>query len=351
METRTLILLSLSALSLPAQPLAVRGLHMPAPRPDDMPLALRFISDALPKEGVNLLVLELNYGYQFARHPEIASDNALSREQLLQIADACKKANVQLVPMINLLGHQSWAKTTFKLLQAYPDFDETPGKYPGNEGIYCRSYCPLHPKVHDVVFDLIDELMDVTGAKAFHAGMDEVFLIGEDDCPRCRGKNKAELFAGEVKAVRDHLAAQGRELWIWGDRLIDGDLTGIGKWEASQNQTAPAIHLIPKDVVIADWHYESAHPTIATFAMEGFRVVASPWRKPRVAMRQIDLIRHMQANAAPAVSARLLGVLQTTWVGFGAFVKAYYNEGDLRQQPAEAALCFREVMRELRARQ
>jgi hypothetical protein len=38
-------------------------------------------------------------------------------------------------------------------LRAHPEFDETPGKYPSNEGIYCRSYCPLHPQVHDVVFE------------------------------------------------------------------------------------------------------------------------------------------------------------------------------------------------------
>ena len=56
------------------------------------------------------------------------------------------------------------------LLRAHPELDETPGKYPGNAGIYCRSYCPLHPKVHEIVFDLIDELVEATGADAFHAG-------------------------------------------------------------------------------------------------------------------------------------------------------------------------------------
>jgi hypothetical protein len=344
--------LFLATLPLAGETLPVRGIHLAAPRPDDFALAVRFIEEALPKEGVNLVVLEFNYRVQYTKRPEVVDADALSLEQVRQLAESCRKANVRLIPMINLLGHQSWAKTTFGLLRAYPEFDETPGKYPGNEGIYCRSYCPSHPKVHEVLFDLIDELMDVTGADAFHAGMDEVFLLGEDDCPRCRGKNKAELLAAEIKTIHGHLASRGKETWIWGDRLLDAAATGIGKWEASENQTAPAIRLIPKDVVISDWHYERAHPTATYFALSGFRVVSCPWRRPSVALRQLDQIRAAKAHSSPEVGGRLLGMLQTTWVGFGPFVRAYFKQGDApRAEVVEALLCFRELFRELRMMQ
>jgi len=343
------IALLTAILPLFAEPLPVRGIHIAAPKPGDMQLATRFIEEALPKEGVNLLVLEFNYAVRFTKRPEVAETDSLSVEQVRQLAGSCRKANVRLIPMINLLGHQSWAKNTFGLLRAHPEFDETPGKYPDNQGIYCRSYCPLHPKLHEVLFDLIDELVDATGADAFHAGMDEVFLLGEDDCVRCRGKNKAELLAGEVKAIRDHLAARGKETWIWGDRLIDSAATGIGKWEASENATEPALRLIPKDVVIADWHYEQAHPTATHFALSGFRVVSSPWRKPSVALRQLEQIRDARAHASRVVADRMLGMLQTTWTGFGPFVRAYFKEGDPpRAEAIEAVQCFRELFRELR---
>jgi hypothetical protein len=36
-------------------------------------------------------------------------------------------------------------------------------------------------------------------SNAFHAGLDEVFYLGDDKCPRCQGRDKAELFAGEVR--------------------------------------------------------------------------------------------------------------------------------------------------------
>lgn len=336
----------------PAPP--VRGLHLMAPAAADIPLAVRFIREALPKEGVNVLVLEFDYGYQFAKHPEVAEPGALSAEDVKTLAAAAKGAGVRLIPQINLLGHQSWAKSTGALLRSHPEFDETPGKYPQNEGIYCRSYCPLHPQVHNVVFDLIDELADAAGADAFHVGMDEVFLIGEDDCPRCKGKDKAELFAQEVTALHDHLAQSKRAMWMWGDRFLDGETTGIGKWEASILKTHRALANVPKDITICDWHYERALPTTEHFAIEGFPVLACPWRRPDVALNQLDDIRRVRSHATEAIANRMQGVLQTTWLNIAPFARAYFGEtaeGDARQsaQIAESLTCFRTLFRELRA--
>jgi len=331
-----------------ASPLPVRGIHLGAPKTDDVPLLVRFIRDALPKEGVNVLVLEFDYRYQFAKHPEIADPDALSKDDVAKLVAAAKEAGVRLIPQINCLGHQSWDKTTLALLRTHPEFDETPDKYPQNQGIYCRSYCPLHPAVHAVLFDLIDELADVCASDAFHVGMDEVFLLGEDACPRCKGKDKAELFAQEVRTLHDHLAKTNRSMWMWGDRFLNGDASGIGQWEASQNNTQAAIHAVPKDIMICDWHYENAVPTAALFATEGFNVVSSPWRKSHVALAQLELIRSVRANANDAIAARMQGVLQTTWCDTGAFIKAYYGEDTSDTEALEAANCFKALFSALR---
>ena len=336
----------------PAPP--VRGLHLMAPTAEDVRLAVRFIKEALPKEGVNVLVLEFDYHYQFAKHPEVAEPDALSAQNVKALAAAAKDTGVRLIPEINLLGHQSWAKSTWALLRSHPEFDETPGRYPQNEGIYCRSYCPQHPRVHQVVFDLIDELADAAGADAFHVGMDEVFLIGEDDCSRCKGRDKAELYAQEVTALHDHLAQSNRTMWMWGDRFLDGETTGIGKWEASILGTHRAIATVPKDIVICDWHDDRALPTAEHFAIEGFQVLACPWRRPDVALNQLDDIRRVRSHATEAIAGRLQGVLQTTWAGIAPFARSYFGEpaqGDARQSGnlAEALTCFRALFRELRA--
>jgi len=188
------------------------------------------------------------------------------------------------------------------------------------DGLYCKSYCPLHPKVHEVVFALIDELCDVFEADTFHSGMDEVFYIGNDKCPRCGGKDKASLFAGEVRTIHDHLASTHRQLWIWGDRLLDGHVTGLGEWEASYNETAPAIDQIPKDVLICDWHYDQPVPTAAYFATKGFHVVSCPWKNPASAVKQVEDLLRFKTESPPDMAGRFDGVVQTIWSDMGSFL-------------------------------
>jgi hypothetical protein len=212
-----LAVLGLSTAATGADPslvLPVRGLNLGAPEPGEVPETVRFIREVLPQEGVNVLVIEFDYRYQYTSHPEVVDADALSRNDVKAIVEACKAAGIRLIPLVNLLGHQSWAKTTFGLLRSHPEFDETPGKYPDNKGIYCRSYCPLHPELHKIVFDLMDELADACEADAVHVGMDEVFILADPDCPRCKSRNRAELFAQEVRTLHDHLLSKNREMWM-----------------------------------------------------------------------------------------------------------------------------------------
>jgi hypothetical protein len=202
-----------------------------------------------------------------------------------------------------------------------------------------------------VVFALVDELCDAFETDAFHAGLDEVFYIGMDKCPRCSGKDKAELFAGEVGRIRDHLARKNRKLWMWGDRLLDGKTTGIGEWEASISGTHRAASLVPRDVVICDWHYELPHPTAAWFALEGFDVVTCPWKNQTSAVQQVDDMRRLRSQSTKEVKSHARGIVQTVWSGAPSFLDQYaaLQRGDVaKDKPSEAA-CFLRVFEELQA--
>jgi hypothetical protein len=328
--------------------LPIRGLHIDAPNAAGVERFAKFVREALPKEGVNTLVLEIDYRFKFKKHPEIAEKDSLTEAQVKEIARACVDAHVRLIPQINLLGHQSWAANTESLLKVHPEFDETRGKYPNNKGIYCRSYCPNAPGLHQVIFDSIDELCDACGSDAFHCGMDEVFILADPDCPNCKGKTAAECFAGEVTALHDHIVSTGRQMWMWGDRFIDGRANGLGEWEASTNGSYAAINQVPKDIVICDWHYEHAEPTPAYFAMNGFPVVASPWRNSSLAIQQLNLIEAIRKGANGKIAQKAQGVLHTTWCGADAFIKAY--NGDLKQNRSveETVKCFKDLFKAVR---
>ncbi len=323
--------------------LPVRGVALSAPAPKDVDSFIRFIKEELSPANVNLLILRVDWRYAYESHPELRDNNPLSRSDVDKLVSVCRENNIRLVPHINLLGHQSWAEKTNALLRAYPDFDETPSVktedytgWPNPQGLYCKSYCPLHPEVHKVVFDVVDELCDAFQSDAFHAGMDEVFYIGEKECPRCNGMDKAELFAGEVRTIHDHLALTGRQMMIWGDRLLDGRTTGLGEWEASYNGTWRAIDMIPKDILICDWHYNRADLTGLFFAMKGLPVVSCGWNNPVTSVQQVKDMIQYRSQTTRVTSGKLQGYVHTIWCSTEKLLKEYYEKDNPDQEKSDA---------------
>lgn len=328
----------------------VRGLCIAAPKKQHLDSFITFIQKELTPANVNTLILRVDFNYEYQSHPELRDQNPLSKSDIKKLVNVCQKNKIKLIPQINLLGHQSWANKVGKLLEVYPQFDETPHvkmpekyEWPNADGLYCKSYCPLHDSVHLIVFNLVDEMCDVFETDGFHAGMDEVFYIGDDKCPRCSGRDKAELFAGEVNKINRHLKQKNRKLYIWGDRLIDGKITGIGMWEASMNHTHKAVDMIEKDVIICDWHYEAPLHTAVYFAMKGFDVITCPWRTPSIAVQQARDMVAFRNGATKSMKNRYQGLMQTVWSDAGAFMREYYA----KKEGKTAANCFRALYSEI----
>lgn len=263
---------------------------------------------AMARAGVNAIVVEVDYSYRFKSRPEMAQKDGVSLESARQFAKVCRENKVRVIPEINCLGHQSWAKVKGTLLRVHPELDETPGKYPENKGIYCRSWCPLHPDVPKIVFPLVDELIEAFHATEFHVGMDEVFLIADPDCGRCKGRDPSELFAKAVKDFHDHLAKRRVHMLMWGDRLLDGKANNLGEWEAAVNGTAPAIDLIPKDIIVCDWHYEmrTDYPSIKILVDKGFPVWVSTFKNAPAASA-------FSKQGLSEGRGKVIGALSTNW--------------------------------------
>jgi hypothetical protein len=337
----------------PDEILPVRGFCIAAPQPDGLDRFLKFVEEELAPRKINTLILRVDYNYQYESFPNLRNSVALTKEDVEKLVVVCRKNEIRIIPQINLLGHQSWKENTGNLLREYPEFDETPEislpdnyEWPNSDGLYCKSYCPLHPEVHKVVFALIDEICSVFEADAFHAGMDEVFYIGERQCPRCSGQDKSELYAGEVRTIHDHLALNGRQLWIWGDRLIDGKTTGIGEWEGSYNNTYRALDLIPKDVVICDWHYERPDQTPVLFAMKGLSVVTCPWRNSESALLQSGDMVRFRNHSTSQMKERFRGIVQTIWTPAERFMDAFYSTSATGEEDTEVK-CFKTLFEEI----
>ncbi len=286
----------------------LRGVHLLLGS-DAQAAALQEEMPKLAAVGVNALVLETDYSFEFKSHPELSSPGCVTKARAHELAAQARRLGIRLIPQINCLGHQSWSRTTLALLAKYPEFDETPGQYANNTNIYCRSRCPQNPLVDQVVFALVDELVTAFEASAFHAGMDEVFIIGSEYCPRCKGHDPAKLFAKAVNDLHHHIVEERKwEMFIWADRLLDDKTMGYGEWESARNGTAGAVDLIPKDIVLCDWHYElrTNYPSVPFLVEKGFRVWPAGWKSLPAAQALSQFSRQQR-------SRQVIGYLCTTW--------------------------------------
>jgi len=318
--------------------------------PAGLPSLKRAIAEVLAPLGVNVIIYEVNYHFAYVSHPELRHSVFITKAQARELADLCRKHGISLIPQFNCLGHQSWIrkKAVFPLLIQYPELEETPDVPREQWDSVPRSWCPLHPRVNEIILPMLDELIEAFQARAFHVGMDEVLVIGSSKCPRCRSKDPAKLFAQAVTDLHRHLVREkSLTMLMWGDRLLDERLMHFGEgWSASRNGTAGAIDLIPKDIIICDWHYSlrEDYPSVRYFQRKGFRVLPASWRNGEAAVALIACAHREPTN-------RMLGHLCTTWtLEPGYFARALLGEdapADLSPWAVESAAALRACMTKL----
>lgn len=329
-----------------------RGVHIMAWGLAGGPDGLQPLKEAVTKvfhpAGVNVIILEVGYNFEYQKHPELRQTKFITKKDAQDLVAHCRQYGIRVIPQFNCVGHQSWRNILHPLLTQYREFEEPPDVPPGQRWTALRSWCPLHPEVNPIVFSLIDELIDAFSTDAFHVGMDEILVIASKKCERCRDKTPAEVLAKAINDLHQHIVQErGLTMLMWGDRLLDGDNFPYGPgWETSRNGTAPAIDLIPKDIIICDWHYgkRPEYPSVAYFQEKGFRVWPAGWSNP-------DAVRAMIRYSRQHASDRMLGYLATSWVlEPGGFCRALLGETHpalVSQWARDGAAGFRAAIDEL----
>ncbi|MBQ8577009.1 MAG: family 20 glycosylhydrolase [Clostridia bacterium] len=281
------------------------GICLFSPHHDEVDRFCGFVKNTLAADGIDTIVMIIRYNFNFASHPECIGDYPLTKEDVRKMVAACRECGINLIPDMNLLGHQTVQDSHAPdgLLRGHPEFCETPIE---EEPEYSYSLCPNAPGLYEVVCDLIDEIADAFEATDFHIGVDEVFYIGL--CDRCKGQDPGDLLAAWVTKLHDYLAAKGIRMLMWGDRLLDSRACGHGPWDASMNGTHTALGKIPTDIVITDWHYHNwpRFPSVEVFAEAGHRIWLCPFNVAENAKLFLDYAKeHDRGN--------IIGIMETTW--------------------------------------
>jgi hypothetical protein len=262
----------------------------------------------LAAAGANVVVIEVNYSFEFTGHPELRDTRFITRATAHQLAVTARRNGIRLIPEFNCLGHQSFGGRAAPLFKMHPEFSETPLSAMSETNFYSLSWCPRAPGLDEIVFSMIDDLAEGFEADAIHVGMDEVYYIGEDRCPRCHGADPAKLFADQINALHAHIVGEKKwQMLMWADRLIGLKYQGLCRFDNSHNDLSGSLDQIPRDIVMCDWHYEwkKEYSSVPFLAGKGFSVWPAGFLPLKAARAFSDY-----AQAHPT---NVIGYLATTW--------------------------------------
>jgi len=266
-----------------------RGIKLYLPGRQNIPFFKRFVRNFMALYKYNKLIVEMNAGMRLDRHPELnagwvefardltdtrrdrpegpqrqyqdsshydtADGGVLEKEEVADLVRWARENFIEVIPEIPSLTH------SYYLLTRHLELAEIP------EAEWPDTYCPSNPGSYRLLFDVLDEYIEVTKPRMVQIGHDE-WRMPWGVCPRCRSKDPRELFAGDVRKIRDHLAEKGIRTVIWGDHLLEA-VTG----EHLRPRVSPSGYhynipgglsaaqvegLIPKDILVFNWFWNDA---------------------------------------------------------------------------------------------
>ena len=91
--------------------------------------------------------------------------------------------------------------------------------------------------------------------------------------------------------------------------------------------------MIPKDIIICDWHYEKSGKTAVYFAQKGFQVTTCGYKNADVSIQQIEDMIRFQAQVLPTTAQNLQGYIQTIWNSPRYFLERYYGDEENLADP------------------
>ncbi|RPI27952.1 MAG: hypothetical protein EHM61_06740 [Acidobacteria bacterium] len=264
-----------------------RGVKLFLPGRDHIPFFKRFVSDFMALYKYNKLILEMNAGMRLERHPELnegwielarnlnytrrdrplgpgaqyqnsvhhdtADGGVLEQEEVADLVKYAQQYHIEVIPELPSLTH------SYYLLSRHRELAEV------QTAEWPDTYCPLNPGSYELLFDVMDEYIKVMAPRMVHIGHDE-WRMPVDACPRCKDKDKGELFLQDVVKIHNYLKGKGVKTALWGDHLVEAvrgsspvpktSPTGY-KYQIPEAVSPEQIEKgFPKDILVINWFWD-----------------------------------------------------------------------------------------------
>ncbi len=174
------------------------------------------IVDLLVDAGCNMIVLDIGEGIRFDCHPEIAAEDAWTKDEMRVELARLRSLGIEVIPKLNFSTcHDEWM------------------------GIYCRMIST--PQYYKFVKEIIAECAELFDRpRFFHIGMDEEGM----DCQTQYNYaviRQGELWWHDFNFICDCVREAGCRPWMWADPI----------WHREED----FLKNMPKDVLMSNWYY------------------------------------------------------------------------------------------------
>ncbi|MEA3403992.1 MAG: family 20 glycosylhydrolase, partial [Armatimonadota bacterium] len=236
----------------------------------------RALIELLARLKYTHVTMQFKGDLELRSHPEgFDPERHWTQDQIRSLVRHARALGLKPVPEMKLIGHARWAHgggTTGRPVEQLPHL----------QGLFDPSgttFCPQSEEAAGLAQAIIDEVVALfEQPELFHISGDEAG--GWASCERCRDEDAGRLFADWVTMLHDRLAEHGCRTMMWGDMLLEPETYPDFTAAHAVGGTERAIQWLPRDIVIADWHYggNETFPSARYFQEEGFQVVGCPWQ-------------------------------------------------------------------------
>lgn len=193
--------------------------------------ALHRLARELHDFGFNLLMIEWEAAFPFAKHAVISNRYAYRRAEVAGLVRDCRRLGIDVVPLQQTFGHVEY-------ILRHPRY----AALREDEKDLCQ-VCPSRPgAVLPVLREILADVASLHPSDYFHIGGDETYLLGH--CPVCRERSRRD---GKSRVYVDHVAAIARAVRDLGKRPL--------LWADMLLKHPEAADALPNDCIFIDWNY------------------------------------------------------------------------------------------------
>lgn len=205
-------------------------------------------------------------------HTELADGSYLTKAEVKDIVDYCRKRGMEVIPEIQALSH------AYYLCIAHPEIAEM------ENDPFPDTYCPNNEKSYELYFDVAEEVIEVIKPKTVSIGHDEIRVLGW--CDKCKGKTGHELVGKEILRLHEFYKKKGIRIAMWGESAqtfinYKGNPVGVKDYSGNNKYglhyhlpaTYKSLEMLPSDILMLDWYHSLGHASEDCFMERDIDVI------------------------------------------------------------------------------